>query len=119
MGGRSEHVPGIEIEKGHEEVETDCGGGADDEVGEDVVSEDEFGEGVAELGDDDVEGGEGGVGHYEGVDEHGGEEHFFGALRSVPHAQDELRTNQEDTGESQRGENVQAKVMSKGVEFGI
>jgi len=32
-------VPGIQIHERHEEVEADGGDGADDQVGEDVVSE--------------------------------------------------------------------------------
>lgn len=74
-----EHVPGVEVEEGHEEVEADGGSGGDDEVGEDVVAEFEGGVGGSELGDDDVEGGEGGVGHYDGVDDYAGHEHSFRA----------------------------------------
>jgi hypothetical protein len=32
-------VPWVEVEEGHEEVESDSRGGGDDEVGEDVVPE--------------------------------------------------------------------------------
>ena len=79
LGRGGEHVPGVEVEEGHEEVEADGGGGGDDQVGEDVVAELEGGVRVAELGDDDVEGGEGGVGHDYRVDYHAGHEHAFGA----------------------------------------
>lgn len=72
-------MPGVEVEEGHQEVEADGGGGGDDQVGEHVVAEREAGAWVAELGDDDVEGGEGGVGHYDGVDYHARHEHAFGA----------------------------------------
>ena len=40
VGGRGgEHVPGVEVQEGHEEVDADCGTRRDDEVGEDVVAE--------------------------------------------------------------------------------
>ena len=76
----SEHVPGVEVQEGHEEVEADGGGGADDQVGEDVVAEDDDGEGVFELRDDDVERAEEGVRHDDGVDDHAGHEHPFCAM---------------------------------------
>lgn len=79
LGRGGEHVPGVEVEEGHEEVEADGGGGGDDQVGEHVVAEREAGVRVAELADDDVEGREGGVGHDDGVDDHAGHEHAFGA----------------------------------------
>lgn len=40
LGGGGEHVPGVEVEEGHEEVKADGCGGGDDEIGEDVVAED-------------------------------------------------------------------------------
>lgn len=58
-------MPGIEVEEGHQEVETDCGGSGDDEVSEDVVAEFEGGVAASKLGYDYVEGCEGGVGHYD------------------------------------------------------
>lgn len=79
LGGGGEHVPGIKVDEGHEEVETDGGADADDQVGEDVVADSEGGAGVAQLDDDDVDGAEKRVGHDDGVDDHGGEEHFFSA----------------------------------------
>ena len=89
LGGRGEHVPGVEVEEGHEEVEADGGAGRDDEVGEDVVADHQGSGGVFELRDDDVEGGEGGVGHDDGVDDEAGCEHFLGsgfAVSDVPQA---------------------------------
>lgn len=85
LRGRGEHVPGVEVEEGHEEVEADGGGGGDDEVGEEVVAQFDVCGRLAELEDDDVEGGEGGVGHYNGVDDQGGHEHFLRPLRPVAH----------------------------------
>ena len=46
-----------------------------------------------ELLDYDVEGAEGRVGHYYGVDYHSAEEHFLCALGSVAHAEDELEAD--------------------------
>ena len=78
--GRGEHVPGVEIEEGHEEVEADGGGGGDDEVGEDIVAHDECSEGVFELGDDDVHGAEEGVAHDNRIYDHAGHEHSLGTI---------------------------------------
>lgn len=64
-----EHVPGIEVEEGHEEVEADGGAGGDDQVREEVVAQLEGGAGRAQLEDDDVESREGGVGHDDRVDD--------------------------------------------------
>lgn len=119
LRGRGEHVPGIEVEEGHEEVEADGGGGGDDEVGEEVVAQFQGGGGEAELQDDDVQGGEGGVGHYHGVDDQGGHEHFLGALRAVAHREDELRADEEDAGEAEDDEDVEADAVAEGVEFGV
>ena len=77
---RGEHVPGVQVQEGHEEVEADGRARGHDQVGEDVIADVQGAQGGLELRDDDVEGGEGGVGHYHGEDEHGGEEHFFGAV---------------------------------------
>ena len=38
LGRGGKHVPGIEVEEGHQEIETDGGAGGDDEIGEDVVT---------------------------------------------------------------------------------
>jgi hypothetical protein len=85
LGGGSEHVPGVEVHEGHEEVEADGCGRRDDEVCEDVVAEFFFGAGVFELDDDDPEGGKGCVGHDDAVHDHGPKEHLFGALWAVAH----------------------------------
>lgn len=63
LGRGGEHVPRIEVEEGHEEVQTDGGGGGDDKVGEEVVAQFQRGRRGFELEDDDVKGGERGVGH--------------------------------------------------------
>lgn len=78
-----EHVPGVEVEEGHEEVEADGGGRGDDEVGEDVVAEFEGGVRGSELADDDVESREGGVGHHDGIDDYAGHEHSFGSKHGL------------------------------------
>lgn len=75
-----EHVPGIEVEEGHEEVDADGGAGGDDEVGEDVVANDEGRERGFELDDDYVEGGKCIVDHDDRVHDHTGHEHFLGAI---------------------------------------
>ena len=67
--GGGEHMPGVEVKEGHEEVEANGGGGGDDEVGEDVVADGEGGFGGAKLDNDNVEGTKGGVGHDDGVDD--------------------------------------------------
>ena len=83
LGGGGEHVPGVEVEERHEEVEADGGGCGDDEVGEDVVAEVEGGFGVFKLDDDDVKGAEDGVDHYYGIDYHAGHEHFLGSEMEI------------------------------------
>lgn len=119
LRGGGEHVPGIEVEEGHEEVEADGCRGGDDEVREDVVAELLLGFGVAELHDDDVDGGEGGVGHDDAVRGHAAEEHFLGALRAVAHAEDELDADGQHAGVTQNVEYVLSNIVAKGVEFGI
>ena len=41
-------MPRVEVEEGHEEVETDCGSARNDEVGEDVVTHGVRGKGILE-----------------------------------------------------------------------
>lgn len=60
-GGK--HMPGVEVEEGHEEVDADGGAGGDDKVGEDVITEVEGRERRFELRDDYVKGGKCVVGH--------------------------------------------------------
>lgn len=115
----SEHVPRVQIEEGHEEVEADGGAGRDDQVGEDVVAHAEVGGGL-ELFDHDVDGGEGRVGHYDGVGHEGGEVHLFGALGPVAHREDELHGDEEDAGVAQDVENVFAEVgFAGGIDLGV
>lgn len=120
-------MPGVEVQERHEEVEADGGDGADDEVGEDVVAEGVGGgvggdglEGVIfELQDHDVEGREGGVGHDDGVGDHGGEEHAFGALGPVAHAEDELQADEQHAGVAEDDEDVFPEVVAEGVDLGV
>jgi len=81
--GGGEHVPWVEIEEGHEEVDADGGGGGDDEVREDIVAEAEGRERRFELRDDYVEGGKCIVGHDDGVDNHTGHEHLLGSIQKL------------------------------------
>lgn len=75
LDGGGEHVPRVEVEKGHEEVETEGTSHGDDQVGEDVVSQVKvrvvfvgvFG---FDLANDDEDCCECGVDHYHGVDYH-------------------------------------------------
>lgn len=76
-------MPWVEVEEGHDEVEADGGGGGDDEVGEEVVAEFEVRRWRFELEDYDVEGREGGVGHYDRVDDYAGHEHSLGSVRGA------------------------------------
>lgn len=72
LRGGGEHVPGVEVEEGGVEVQSDRGSQRHGEVGEDVVSE---GNAICvftgELADDDVDCREGGVDHDDAVDDHG------------------------------------------------
>ena len=91
---RGEHVPGIEIEEGHEEVESYGGGGGYDHVCENVVAELEGFGVVRELTDDDKECGKCGVRHDDTIDDHGGKIESLGSLWSVAHREDELRADE-------------------------
>lgn len=72
-------MPWVEVKEGHQEVETNCGAGANDQVCEDVVAEVEGGVFRFKLGDDDIDGGEDCVCHYYGVYYNAGHEHFLGS----------------------------------------
>jgi len=85
LGGGGEHVPGVEVEEGHEEVEADGGGGGDEEVGECVVAELELRVLGCELLDDDPEGGEDGVHHDYRVDNHAHQIQSLGSLGTITH----------------------------------
>lgn len=60
---RGEHVPWVQVQEGHEEVQPERRAGRDDQVREDVVAQREARAGVFELRDDDVERCEGRVSH--------------------------------------------------------
>lgn len=79
LSGGGEHVPRVEVEEGHEEIQTDGRASRYDEIGEDVVTEDERGVWAFELCDDYVESGESSVGHDYRVDDQTRHEHTFGA----------------------------------------
>lgn len=83
--GAGEHVPRVEVEEGHEEVNTDRGSGRDNEVGENIVTEAEICVFVFQLTNHDVDAGEGVVCHDYGINYHRGEVEFLGSLRSVTH----------------------------------
>ena len=72
LRGGGEHVPGVEVEEGGVEIQSDSGSEGYREVGEDVVPERNticvF---TGELADDDVDRGESGVDHDDAVDDHG------------------------------------------------
>jgi hypothetical protein len=116
LRGGGEHVPGLEVEEGHHEVEAYCGGGGDDEVGEDVVSEFDSVGGFLELKYDDVDTCECVVGHYYGVDYHGGEVEFLCTLWAVAHAEDELRAYEENERVAEENKEVEAYIVSERVD---
>ena len=74
-------MPRIEIEKGHEEVDADCGGRRDNEIGEDVVAEVKGGFWVLELYDYDIKGCKDRICHYDGIADKTAHEHFLGPGR--------------------------------------
>jgi hypothetical protein len=117
--GAGEHVPRVEVEEGHEEVDTDRGASRDDEVGEDIVTETEVSVTVFQLTDHDVDAGEGIVCHDYGIDYHRGEVQFLGSLGSIAHGEDKLRADEEDAGVTEDGEDVETKIMTKGVDGGV
>ncbi len=67
MSATGEHVPWIKIEEGHEEVDTHCGAGRDDEIGEDIIAEMERRRWALELYYHDVDGCKDRVRHDDGV----------------------------------------------------
>jgi len=94
LGGGGEHVPGIEVEEGHEKVEADGRCGGDDEVCEDVFAEVKVGALFFELSDYNVDSAKGVIRHDYTVDYHGGEVETFSALGPVAHGEDELRADE-------------------------
>ncbi len=70
MSGRGEHTPGIKVEEGHQEVESNSRDGGDDQVGEHVVAEFDFRVLLRHLPDDDVDTCEYGICHDNSVDDH-------------------------------------------------
>ena len=63
-------MPRVEIEEGHEEIESDGRGGGNDEIGEDVIAEHDGASRIFELPYHDEDGGKGGVNHDDAVDYH-------------------------------------------------
>lgn len=98
---RREHVPRIEVEERHEEVEPDRRRQRHEERREGVAADHELRVLGRELLDDDPERGEDGVDHDDTVSDHAVEVELAGALRTVAHAQDELGTDQQDAAVSQ------------------
>ena len=119
LRGRGEHVPGIEIHKGHEEVEADGRCGGDDEVGEGVVADCFGGIVVLELVDDNVDRGEGCVGHDETVADHTPKEHLFSALRTVAHGQDELHADEQRASVAEDVEDDLADAVAEGIHLWV
>lgn len=111
-------MPGIHIQEAHEKVQAHRGDGRNDDIGEEIVSKLDFVVLVQELFVDDPDGGKGGVGHDDTVDDHGGHVHLFGALRSITHRQDELNRNEKDAGVAEDREEELAAAMER-VEFRI
>ena len=72
-------MPWVEVEERHEEVESYGRAGADDEVGEDIVTKVEGCSWAFELGNDNIDGCEDCVGHYNGVYDKARHEHFLGS----------------------------------------
>ena len=80
---RGEHVPRVQVQERHEEVQPQRRARGYDQVREDVVAQREARAGVSELHDDDVEGSEGRVRHDHRVHGHAGHEHFLGPADRV------------------------------------
>ena len=76
-------MPGIEVEEGHQEVQSHGRAGGDDEIGEDVVAQLERDGGSFELRNDDVDGGEDCVCHDDREDYHAGHEYLLGARETL------------------------------------
>jgi hypothetical protein len=67
---------------------------------------------------DDPDGGEGGVGHDDTVNDHGTHVHFFGALGTITHGKDKLHSDEEDTGIA-KNEKEEFTPAMEGVEFRV
>lgn len=84
LQGGSEHVPWVEVEEGHQKVDSNRGCHGDDEVRENVIADCEV-FGFEDLADDDVETGENVVGHDDRVNYHRSHVNPLCTLRSISH----------------------------------
>ena len=115
--GGGKHVPGVEVEEGHEEVKAYGRDGGDDEVGEDIITD--FKAACFELNNYDVKGGEGVVGHYYAVGYHGAHIEPLCSLGPVTHCEDKLRADEEDAGVAEDDEDYLSNTMAERVDYGI
>lgn len=116
LARRGEHVPGVEVEEGHDEVEADGGEGRDDEVREDVLAEVDIRVVLLlELPHDDEDCGKGRVDHDDAVGDHAEHVQFLGALRTVAEGEDELCADEQHAGVPEEGEDVETNVVTEGV----
>ena len=77
LSGRGEHVPRVEVEERHEEVDADCGASGDNQIGKDVVAKVERGFWVFQLQDHDVDRCEYCVCHDYGIADKAAHEHLL------------------------------------------
>jgi hypothetical protein len=104
--GGGEYMPGIPVQKGHEEIETDDGGERRDQVVEEVVPEFEAGVGFGELVDYDVDACIRIIRHNHGVHNHTSTVQLPCSLRSISYTQDKWCADEEDVSVAQDHEDV-------------
>ncbi len=113
-------MPWIQIEEGAEEIQSNRRRKGDGEVSKDVIPKLSIGVfGFGELAHDDVDRGEGGVDHDYTVDHHTGEIQLLRSLRSIPHTQYKLRTDQQHTNVLEEIEDVFPHIVTEGVNLRI
>ena len=115
-----EHVPGVEVDEGHEEVQADGGAGRDDQVREHVVAERELRVVLlVDLPDHDVHRREHGVHHDDAVHDHAEEVELLGPLRPVPQRDDELHADEQHADVPQHDEDHVGDAVPERVDLGV
>lgn len=117
------HVPRVEIQKAHQKVNAHRASHRDDQIRKEIISQREIGflypDPARKALDYDISCAERGIRHYDSVRDHGGQEHPPSALRPVPHAHDELCTDEEDAEKPEKGEYAATPTVTEGVEFPV
>lgn len=116
-------MPRVEIQKAHQKVNAHRASHRDDQVRKEIIAQREIGllclDPARKALDYDISCAERGICHYDSVRDHGGQEHPPSALRPIPHAHDELRTDEEDAEKPEKDEDTATPTVTEGVKFSV